>query len=133
VHDAAGGWTFIRKFFEHWSRPLRDGDGCDEAEIRRAEQRLGIVLPEVLRDGYRLCGRRDDLRRQMRLLPPHRHLGGLRRARRTSGCHELRLDADGKVLVYQEGWYACARCRTKAALTWLHETLPGEWAVHPGG
>jgi hypothetical protein len=182
------------------------------------------VLPEVLRDGYRLCGRRDDLTRQMRLLLPY----------------ELRLDADGKVLVYQEehehvievgtrltgqadppvvwrqpdpatewepylpglswawvemvlsesmgeealtdilwwdaagaaeverrfeqlavpgylyapepgrrtgtrwfgghdvilrddGWYACARCRTKAALTWLHETLPGEWAVHPGG
>jgi hypothetical protein len=37
VHDAAGAWTFIRKFFEHWSRPLRDGDGCDEAEIRHAE------------------------------------------------------------------------------------------------
>jgi hypothetical protein len=65
---------------------LRDGDGCEEAELRHAEQRLGIVLPEVLRDGYRLCGRRDDLKRQMRLLLPH----------------ELRLDADGKVLVYQE-------------------------------
>jgi hypothetical protein len=224
VHDAAGAWTFIREFFGHWSRPLRDGDGCEEAELRHAEQRLGIVLPEVLRDGYRLCGRRDDLRRQMRLLLPH----------------ELRLDADRKVLVYQEehehvievgtlltgqadppvvwrqpdpatqwepylpslswawvemvlsesmgeealmdilwwdaagiaeaerrferlavpgylyapepgrrtgtrwfgghdvilrddGWYACARCRTKAALTWLHETLPGEWTVHPGG
>lgn len=224
VHDAAGAWRFIREFFEHWSRPLRDGDGCGEDEILRAERRLGIAIPRVLRDGYRLCGRRDDLQRQMRLLLPH----------------ELRLDADAAVLVYQEedehvieigarltgqadppalwrqpdpatgweqylpslswawvemvlsgsmgeeglvdvlwwdsagiaeverrferlavpdylyapepgrragtrwfaghdvilrddGWYACVRCRTKAALARLHETLPGEWVVHPAG
>ncbi|HEU5428210.1 MAG TPA: hypothetical protein VFU74_15120 [Actinocrinis sp.] len=221
VRDGAGAWTFIRGFFEHWSRPLSDGDGCEEAEIRRAEQRLGIALPRVLRDGYRLCGRRGDLRRQMRLLLPH----------------ELRLDADAAVLVYREedehvveigtrlsgrgdppalwrqpdpatrwepylpslswawvemvlsgsmgeealtdilwwdaagvaeverrfdglavpgylyapelgrrtgtrwfaghdvilrddGWYACVRCRTEAALTRLHETLAGEWVAH---
>jgi cell wall assembly regulator SMI1 len=63
VHDSAGAWAFIRGFFEHWSRPLRDGDGSDEAEIRQAEQRLGSALPEVLREGYRLCGGRDDLTR----------------------------------------------------------------------
>lgn len=224
VRAADGAWSFIREFFEHWSRPLSDEDGCDEAEIRDAQERLGIELPRVLREGYLLCGRRDDLRRQMRLLLPH----------------EFRLDANGGVLTYQEeqehvievgarldgqadppvvwrqpdpaaewepylpslswawvemvlsesmgeealtdilwwdaagvaeverrfgrlavpgylyapepgrhtgtrwfgghdvilrddGWFVSARCRTEAALTWLHKALPGEWSMQPGG
>jgi hypothetical protein len=43
VHDAAGAWSFIAGFTSHWSQPLSDGDGCDEVEIRSAEQRLGIT------------------------------------------------------------------------------------------
>jgi hypothetical protein len=93
VHDAAGAWAFIQGFSRHWSRPLSDGDGCEEAEIRNAEQRLGITLPQALRDGYRLCGRREYrlygpspvVARTDRLLPPE----------------ELRLDTERAALVYR--------------------------------
>jgi hypothetical protein len=52
IHDAAGAWSFIRGFAGHWSRPLREHDGCDETVILGAERRLGIpewraFLPSV--------------------------------------------------------------------------------------
>ena len=93
VHDAAGAWSFIEGFTSHWSQPLSYGDGCDEVEIRSAEQRLGITLPQALRDGYRLCGRREY------------HLYGppvtVRQNDRLLGPEELRLDAEPAVLVFR--------------------------------
>lgn len=91
IHDAAGAWSFIRGFFEDWSTPLSDSDGCDESEIRRAEERLGIVLPEALRTGYHLWGRRQDIRTIDNLLMPD----------------QLERDDSGMVLIYR---WECAGC-----------------------
>jgi hypothetical protein len=93
VHDAAGAWSFIRGFSRHWSQPLSDGDGCDEAEIRSAEQRLDITLPQALRDGYRLCGRRE-----YHLYGPQAYV---RQPDRLLAPEELRLDAEQAALVYR--------------------------------
>ena len=41
--------------------PLTPNDGLPEEQILRAEQRLGLHLPGVLRHFYRLVGRRDDI------------------------------------------------------------------------
>jgi hypothetical protein len=107
VRDAAGAWAFIRGFSRDWSQSLSDGDGCGEAEIRSAEQRLGITLPQALRDGYRLCGRRAY------------HLDGpdayLKRPDRLLRPEDLRLDAERAALVYRVSpdseqpreWAAC--------------------------
>jgi cell wall assembly regulator SMI1 len=83
------------------------GDGCDEAEIRHAERRLGVTLPKVLRDGYRIWGRRDDLSGGMLLLPPDR----------------LLLDADAKVLVYQQEQERAAGAN-RVIKSWASRTAP---------
>ena len=93
VHDAAGAWSFIREFSRRWSQPLSDGDGCGEAEIRSAEQRLDITLPQALRDGFRLCGRRED-----HLYGPH---ADVRHPDRLLQPEELRLDAEKAALVFR--------------------------------
>ncbi|MFE0627859.1 SMI1/KNR4 family protein [Streptomyces sp. NPDC058864] len=59
--DPAGALRFVRRFAAHWLSPLRDGDGYGEPELAAAEERLGLALPAVLRDAYRLFGRRADL------------------------------------------------------------------------
>jgi hypothetical protein len=62
---------FVRRFVARHAEPLAPGDGCDEAELRAAEARLGLPLPEALRTAYGLLGRRPDLTRvQDRLLRP---------------------------------------------------------------
>lgn len=59
--DPAGALRFVRGFAGHWLTPLQDGDGCGVPELAAAEERLGFALPAVLRDAYRLFGRRPDL------------------------------------------------------------------------
>jgi hypothetical protein len=93
VRDAAGAWLFVRGFTRHWTQPLNDGDGCEEADIRNAEQRLGITLPQALRDGYRLCGRRE-----YHLYDPG---GYVTHPDRLLRPEELRLDAERAALVYR--------------------------------
>jgi hypothetical protein len=108
MHDAAGAWSFIQGFTRHWSQPLSHDDGCDEAEIENAEQRLGITLPQALRDGYRLCGRRE-----YHLYGPHvytRHPDRLLRP------EELRLDTERAALVYR-----------------FNDEYPMEWAARLTG
>jgi hypothetical protein len=57
----------------HLHRELLGADGLSEAEITRGERRLGIRLPQALREYYRLAGRLDQLNRaHNRLLPPNR-------------------------------------------------------------
>jgi hypothetical protein len=86
VRDADGAWQFIGRFAAASGRPLVNGDGCDEVELREAEIRLGLTLPESLRHLYRLMGRRDDLTSvQDRLLRPN----------------QLRVDESGRVLVFR--------------------------------
>ncbi|MFI5634947.1 SMI1/KNR4 family protein [Streptomyces sp. NPDC051664] len=61
VEGRKGAWEFIRGFVANWSEGLGDEDGWGEADLVAAEERLGIRLPLVLREAYRLFGRRQDL------------------------------------------------------------------------
>ncbi len=53
-------WTErLYAFVNRWyAAPLRAGDGNSDLEISAVERELGDRLPEVLRDWYRLVGRR---------------------------------------------------------------------------
>jgi len=85
---------FIEEFAAAFSRrPISDGDGVDESELREAEERVAARLPSALREAYLLFGRRADLTSiQDPLLPPS----------------ALRLDAAGAVLVFREENQSCA-------------------------
>lgn len=67
LEDRAAAWEFIRGFARHWLTPLgeadgwSDIDGWSDADLDAAEARLGIALPEALREAYQLIGRRADL------------------------------------------------------------------------
>ncbi|MFB7245544.1 hypothetical protein CW362_09170 [Streptomyces populi] len=65
-------WEFVRWYADTWMGcPLRPEDGCTTEELADAEGDLGFELPAVLRQGYALFGRRDDLtRRQDPLVLP---------------------------------------------------------------
>jgi hypothetical protein len=81
-----GAWRFIRRFAQSWLTPLSDDDGWAEADLRAAEQRLGVRLPAAIREAYALFGRRQDLTSvQDRLLGPD----------------ELEVDRTGDVLIYR--------------------------------
>ncbi|MFD7879347.1 SMI1/KNR4 family protein [Streptomyces sp. NPDC059766] len=55
-------WEFVRRFAAEWTGvPLRPGDGFTQSELDDVEAELGFELPAVLRQGYALFGRRDDL------------------------------------------------------------------------
>jgi hypothetical protein len=84
--DRNGAWRFIRRFAESWLTPLADADGCREADLRAAEERLKVGLPTALSEAYALLGRREDLTSvQDRLLGPD----------------ELKVDQIGQVLVFR--------------------------------
>jgi hypothetical protein len=86
-------WRFIRGFAATWLTPLVEGDGCDEAELDAAEDRLGVRLPAALREAYGLFGRRSDLTsNQDTPLSPD----------------ELYLDASGDALIFRVDSQACA-------------------------
>jgi hypothetical protein len=61
VADRAAAWRFVRRFAEEWATPLSACDGCDERELAAAEVRLGVRLPDALREAYGLLGHRLDL------------------------------------------------------------------------
>lgn len=85
LRGRAEAWRFIREFTEHWGVPaVEDWDGHAVKALERAEQRLGLRLPEAVRECYALLGGRRDLTsNQDRLLPPSE------------------LDFDGDALVYR--------------------------------
>ncbi|MFG2004322.1 hypothetical protein ACGFNU_34695 [Spirillospora sp. NPDC048911] len=60
-HDRAQAWRFLRRFAAAWSTPIADGDGWRQDELSAAEQRLGVQLPEALKEAFALLGRREDL------------------------------------------------------------------------
>ncbi|MFF3018393.1 SMI1/KNR4 family protein [Streptomyces sp. NPDC057939] len=69
--DRAEAWAFIRAFAAAWYTPLTDADGAGEEELRRAEDRLGLLLPTALREAYLLFGgRRGMIDHQDPMLPP---------------------------------------------------------------
>ncbi|MEV4534085.1 hypothetical protein AB0J82_09660 [Asanoa sp. NPDC049518] len=49
-------WRFIRSFAAEWAEPIREADDVTRAELDEAEQRLGVRLPEVIREAYQLIG-----------------------------------------------------------------------------
>jgi hypothetical protein len=69
---------FIERFAARYAGALGPGDGCSPGALDAAEARLGVPLPEALRDLYTLVGNRDDLTRgQDELLAPeHLHVDG---------------------------------------------------------
>ena len=54
-------WSLLKDFIAEWHKPLEEGDGYSAAEIDAAEKRLGVKLPEALREWYTLAGRRKDI------------------------------------------------------------------------
>jgi hypothetical protein len=57
-------WTKVKEFIAEWFEPLGEGDGYSEEEIAEAEARLGIRLPEALREWYGFAGKRKELYKQ---------------------------------------------------------------------
>ncbi|MEU6678792.1 SMI1/KNR4 family protein [Streptomyces sp. NPDC046853] len=82
VAGRAGARDFVRGFAAHWTTPLAEGDGWSEGELAAAEARLGLRLPQALREAYALCGRRRDLtgNHDVLLAPDELYVDGAREA-----------------------------------------------------
>ena len=65
-------WPLYEQIVTQVFDPLAEGDGIPDDQLDSAEARLGVALPGVLRQLYRLCGRRGDLHRACEdlTLPP---------------------------------------------------------------
>jgi hypothetical protein len=61
VHDRTAAWRFIEGFAAAWSDPIEAQDGWNHADLDAAEHRLGVRLPDAVRDAYALFGKRPDL------------------------------------------------------------------------
>ncbi|NKE63196.1 SMI1/KNR4 family protein [Lentzea sp. PSKA42] len=85
VHDRSAAWRFIEGFAAAWAEPLEPQDGWNRADLAATEERLGVGLPEAVKEALSLFGKRPDLTsNQDRLLTPT----------------ELRLD--GGILVFRD-------------------------------
>lgn len=94
VRQREGAWGFIARFTAEWLVPLADGDGFAEDELQAAERRLGLRLPDAVRELYALLGRRDDLTSNQDALLPPRRLG---------------FDDSGQALVFRVENQGCAQ------------------------
>jgi len=54
-------WSLLKDFIAEWHGPLKRGDGYPASELNAAEKRLGLKLPEALREWYQLAGQREDV------------------------------------------------------------------------
>ena len=68
--DTTQFWSYYCRLVAKLLRPIEPGDGCSEQEIAEAEQRLGISLPQVLREYYLLGGQRADINQSFERLIP---------------------------------------------------------------
>jgi hypothetical protein len=59
--DRQSRWTQVKEFIATWRGPLSDQDGLGLDEIAEAERRLGVSLPNALREWYQLAGKRKNL------------------------------------------------------------------------
>jgi hypothetical protein len=118
VHDRSAAWRFIEGFAAAWAEPIEARDGWNHADLDAAERRLGVRLPDAVRDAYALFGKRPDLTsNQDWLLTPS----------------ELRLD--GEVVVFRRGIHAVtswAASLDTADPAVVHETERGwePWLPH---
>lgn len=53
-------WKLAKQIINGWWKPLNE-DGVSDAELEVAEARLGIRLPEAVREWYLMAGKRTDL------------------------------------------------------------------------
>ena len=116
--DRSAAWRFIEGFAAAWAEPIEAWDGWNHADLNAAEDRLGVRLPDAVRDAYALFGKRPDLTsNQDWLLTPS----------------ELRLD--GEVVVFRReihsvtSWGAALDSADPAV---VHETERGwePWLPH---
>lgn len=71
ARDRRAAWRFIEGFAAEWAEPIEPQDGWHHADLNDAEQRLGVRLPQAVREAYSLFGKRPDLTsNQDRLLTP---------------------------------------------------------------
>lgn len=68
----AAAWRFIERFAARLGTPVGPDDGFPEADLAAAELRLGLRLPQAMRELYGRFGRRYDLLYGSRLLLPPR-------------------------------------------------------------
>lgn len=61
-------WSDYRHLTARLLPPLGREDGIPEADIARAEARLGFPLPALLREFYALAGNRDDINQSFEYL-----------------------------------------------------------------
>lgn len=61
MHDRSAAWRFIEGFAAAWAEPIEARDGWNQADLDAAEHRLGVRLPDAMRDAYALFGKRPDL------------------------------------------------------------------------
>src|SRR6266511_2279252 len=54
-------WALLSRLISDWYRPLADGDGYGDEELRRSAERLGAPIPAAMREWYGLAGLRDDV------------------------------------------------------------------------
>lgn len=75
-----GHWPLLKGWGDAWCASFQRSDGCFDAELERAEDRLGVKLPASLRELYCFAGRRlskmndslielDDLEVAQNVLP----------------------------------------------------------------
>ncbi|HUQ61007.1 hypothetical protein [Lentzea sp.] len=61
VHDRSAAWRFIEGFAASWADPLEPQDGWTRRELAETEDRLGVRLPEAVKEALSLFGKRPDL------------------------------------------------------------------------
>ncbi|SDP70801.1 hypothetical protein [Lentzea jiangxiensis] len=91
VHDRSAAWRFVEGFAAAWAEPIEPQDGWSRADLAATEERLGVELPEAVKEALSLFGKRPDLTsNQDRLLLPS----------------ELRVDDDVLVFRDENQWVA---------------------------
>ncbi|HEX7305328.1 hypothetical protein [Lentzea sp.] len=71
VHDRSAAWRFIEGFAAAWADPIEAQDGWTRRELAETEDRLGVRVPEAVKEALALFGKRPDLTsNQDRLLVP---------------------------------------------------------------
>ncbi|NGY63772.1 SMI1/KNR4 family protein [Lentzea sp. NEAU-D13] len=61
MHDRSAAWRFIEGFLAAWTEPIGPEDGWTRRELAEAEDRLGVGLPEALKEALALFGTRPEV------------------------------------------------------------------------
>ncbi|MCP2246787.1 hypothetical protein [Lentzea aerocolonigenes] len=61
VHDRSAAWRFIEGFAAAWTEPIGPEDGWSRRELAEAEDRLGVRVPEAVKEALSLFGKRPEV------------------------------------------------------------------------